>query len=165
MMPVAGAEPPSITAVAEANAMCDRDRDLLHMVCDAPSTNKKEMLSVELKHSASRVVKTGSRRRQHCTSCLLPASKMIVFPPTSDSCRLLTGLEALSLQGVPHSFHYTTEGVLKDREYMGLAGNALSGGCWGVTVLAALSTMNLELHALGKLSTTALSNMNLENVD
>lgn len=143
MKPVAGAVPPSITEVAERNAMCDRERDLLQMVCEAPSTDRKKMLSVELKHSAPRVVKTGGRRRQHCTSCLLPSSKMMVFPPTSDSTRFLTGLEALSLQGVPHSFHESTR-VLKDSEYMSLAGNAFSGGCWGLAVLAALSTMNLE---------------------
>ena len=123
--------------------MCDRERDLLRLVLDAPTTRKEPLKSVELKHSAARVVKLGQRRREDCTSCLLPASKMMVFPPVAGSTRYLTGLEALSVQGIPHSFHEATQ-VLKDREYMHLAGNAFNAGSWSLVVIAALATMDLS---------------------
>lgn len=136
-------EPQQFTDVAEANGMCDRERDLLRLVLDAPTTRKEPLKSVELKHSAPRVVKLGERRREDCTSCLLPASKMMVFPPVAGSTRYLTGLEALSVQGIPHSFHEATQ-VLKDREYMSLAGNAFNAGSWSLVVISALATMDLS---------------------
>ena len=136
-------EPQQFTDMAEANGMCDRERDLLRLVLDAPTTRKEPLKSVELKHSAPRVVKLGQRRREDCTSCLLPASKMMVFPPVAGSTRYLTGLEALSVQGIPNSFHEATQ-VLNDREYMSLAGNAFNAGSWSLVVIAALATMDLS---------------------
>ena len=59
------------------------------------------------------------------------------------TCRFLTGLEALSLQGVPTSFYTET---LVDADYMSLAGNAFSGPCCALFTLGALATLDLT-HA------------------
>ena len=54
--------------------------------------------------------------------------------------RLLTGLEALALQGVPLHFDSATGSVLSDTDYMGLAGNAFNGGCMAMMLIAALAS-------------------------
>ena len=57
--------------------------------------------------------------------------------------RYLTGLEALSLQGVHHSCHASTNGVMTDSEYMSLAGNAFNAASFALMMIACLSTMSL----------------------
>ena len=60
--------------------------------------------------------------------------------------RYLTGLEALALQGVPSSFHTTTN-IMTDAEYMSLAGNAFNAGSYALMLLSALATIQLSLQA------------------
>ena len=57
--------------------------------------------------------------------------------------RYLSGLEALSLQGVHPACHTTTNGIMTDSEYMSLAGNAFNAGSFVLMMIAGLSTMTL----------------------
>ena len=134
---------PNIKHAADACGMCDRERDLLSIVeagCHLSSA------ATEIKHSAPRVVLQAGAKKQisRGTSCLLPASKIVLWPPVVDKARLLTGLEALSLQGVPPEHHEGTGRVIGDADYMSLAGNAFNGGCFSIMMLAALATVDLS---------------------
>ena len=139
-------EPEVVSQAAQTNALCDRERDLFRLIVEAPTGRDSEMApAIEMKHSASRVVShKGQKRHKRCTSCLLPASKIMILPPMSRSPRFLTGLEALSLQGVPCEFHTATTNIMSDAEYMSLAGNAFNAGCCALVLLAALSTMRMS---------------------
>ena len=137
-------QPEALHEIASNNGMCEREKDLLHLVTTVPCAERDPLRSVELKHSAPRVVRTKNKRRKDCTSCLLPASKIVLFPPVSGCVRYMTGLEALSLQGIPHTFHEATMQELKDSEYMSLAGNAFNAGSYALVVLSALSSMTLR---------------------
>ena len=84
--PTATPEPEVVKATALSNSMCDRERDLMRMFLDVDVSNSK---TVELKHSAPRVIRDGTSRRRpdDCTSCLLPSSKIMVFPPVTETPR------------------------------------------------------------------------------
>ena len=100
---------------------------------------------MEMKHSVGRVIHHAKAKHRHhnCTSCILQSSKMLLFPPVVEMPRLLTGLEALSLQGTPLHFDSATGSVLTDSDYMSLAGNAFNGGCMAMMLIACLSSLRL----------------------
>ena len=139
-------EPDAVTSVAEWSCLGDRERDILRIVYEGPvPCGSAETPSMEMKHSVQRVVHhaLAKHRRQQCTSCLLPSSKILLWPPVVQMPRLLTGLEALALQGVPLHFDSATGSVLSDTDYMGLAGNAFNGGCMAMMLVAALASLKL----------------------
>ena len=84
--PTATPEPEVVKATALSNSMCDRERDLMRMFLDVDVSNSK---TVELEHSAPRVIRDGTSRRRpdDCTSCLLLSSKIMVFPPVTETPR------------------------------------------------------------------------------
>ena len=145
-LPAARAEPPAkVRRVSLSNSMCDREADLYDIVQECAQVDAQVNPTVELKHSAQRVVKrpkaSGSRARgrQHkgSTSCLLPASKLLVLEPHVQSPRFMTGAEALSLQGIPFCYS-TCDNAVPDSDLMSLAGNAFCGGCMAMMVLAGM---------------------------
>ena len=75
--------PDMLKNTACENAMCSREADLLRLYLEAPVHGSKPPHSaVELKHSAPRVVHhSNNAKREHCTSTLLPGSKIMLFPP------------------------------------------------------------------------------------
>ena len=75
--------PDMLKNTACENAMCSREADLLRLYLEAPvHGSKPPHPAVELKHSAPRVVHhSNNKKREHCTSTLLPGSKIMLFPP------------------------------------------------------------------------------------
>ena len=68
---------------------------------------------------------------------MLPSSRMMMMQ--RDNPRLLTGLEALRLQGFGVDILLAgAEAGFNDRFYMNLAGNAFNGGAFAASFLAAL---------------------------
>ena len=59
------------------------------MYIEAPITRNEEAPAIELKHSAPRVVRNKYRRGFSVTSCLLPSSKIMLYPPTTDVPRFV----------------------------------------------------------------------------
>ena len=111
------------------DVLCERENDLVHIVNAGVS---RSTTSTELKHSAERVVLHAGAKHRHgvdCTSCILPASKIVLWPPLVPKPRMLSGLEALSIQGIPATFHSThgTTAGMTDSDYMSLSGNAFNG--------------------------------------
>ena len=53
----AATEPPMVSQAAELNAMPDREKDLFRMYLEAPITRETAVPTIELKHSAPRVVR------------------------------------------------------------------------------------------------------------
>ena len=92
-----------VKSTAEDNGMCDRERDLMRMFMDV---DVAKSTSVELKHSAPRVIRDGSARRRPggCTSCLLPSSKIMLFPPLTEKPRFAQFVYHASPRGVVSSF-------------------------------------------------------------
>ena len=90
-MPSASAatEPPMVSQAAELNAMPDREKDLFRMYLEAPITRETAVPTIELKHSAPRVVRNKVGREFAFTSCLLPASKIMLYPPATDVPRFM----------------------------------------------------------------------------
>ena len=124
-----------------ATGLGRRERDLLHIVNEGV---KRSSPLIELKHSAERVVLHAAAKHKTSkasTSCLLLSSKILALPPAVPSARLLVGLEAFSLQGVPPCYHNMSGGLLSDNDYMSLAGNAFNGGCCGLVLLTAFATL------------------------
>ena len=86
-VPVPGMEPPLVTEAAQCTGLCDRERDLLRLFVEAPVQRESSTLApVELKHSAPRVIHS-RQKRTDSTSCLLPASKIMLFPPMTQRPR------------------------------------------------------------------------------
>ena len=149
-MPPAGAVPPDVAAVAAANSMCDREVDMWRMFQDAPACpDSGSTPSVELKHSASRVVplrpKSARRRQDGCTTCLLPSSRLLLRPPIVPVARYLSGLEALTLQGIPRSCVLSNT-VNSDKDLLSLAGNAFSGGAAAAVFIATLYSLDFSMQ-------------------
>ena len=124
--------------------LCDRESDLFHSLNAGAS---RSTTSTQMKHSTERVVMHAGAKHRHgvdCTSCILPSSKIVLWPPLVANCRMLSGLEALAIQGIPQSFHSThgTSANMRDCDYMSLAGNAFNGSCAGAMMIAALATMD-----------------------
>ena len=72
-----------------------------------------------------------------------------MFPPYVEVPRHMTGLEALSIQGIEKAnmLKYTgndKEYKTKDTLYMSLAGNAFSGGSYALMWLATLASVTLS---------------------
>ena len=131
----------SLEMAAIETGLGSRERDLLHIINEGV---RRSSPTTELKHSAERVVLHAAAKHKTSsasTSCLLPASNIAIWPPLVPRVRLLVGLEALAIQGVPPCYHNMTGGILSDNDYMSLAGNAFSGGCCGLVLLAALATL------------------------
>lgn len=145
-IPPSGALPPAhVSDAACHNSMTPREADLWHMCNQGPELPNGQP-TVELKHNALRVVslnehKSKSKRREGSTSCLLPTSKLLVRPPSVPRARFLLGLEALSIQGIDQHW-LATDRVASDAEYLNLAGNAFSGGCFAAVLLVGLSHIN-----------------------
>ena len=140
--------PETLANVARDDAMCDRERDLLRLILDGPAKpDPDEQLSIDLKHSAPRVVGlagfTKQTRRCGSTSCLLPTSKTMLIPPVVPQPRYLSGLEALGIQGVDAAF-CSTDAVLTDAEYLHLAGNAFFGACFAAALISAMSSVDVS---------------------
>ena len=138
-------QPAKVERVASFNSMCDREADLYAIVEQSACVDQSTP-TVELKHGAPRVVcrpaapkskgRARGRRYKGSTSCLLPASKMLLLEPHVPEPRYLTGAEALALQGIP--FCYTTNSDVEDADLIHVAGNAFSGGCAAMVFLAGL---------------------------
>ena len=92
--------------------------------------------SMELKHSVSRTLKINGKRRPEATSCLLPTSRMLLLQ-RRPMPRLMSGAEALALQGIPMADILGAEGM-NDSLFQSLAGNAFSGGCCAAVMLSTL---------------------------
>ena len=69
--------PDMVKNAATENAMCSREADLMRLYLEAPvHGSKSPHPAVELKHSAPREVHhSNSKKREHCTSTLLPGPK------------------------------------------------------------------------------------------
>ena len=149
--------PPHLEQIAHQNDMSSREADIMRIMFDQQSgavTSHGGQPCRELKHSAPRVVKTTNskarasrgRRRSGATSCLLPSSRLLVLPPYVEAPRLMTGLEALSIQGIER-IHLQMYGG-RDSLYMSLAGNAFSGGSYALMFLATLASVTLTAEVL-----------------
>ena len=82
-------EPEVVAQAAELNGMADREKDLFRIYLEAPIKREEEAPAVELKHSAPRVVRNKTARTSALTSCLLPSSKIMLYPPTTDVPRFM----------------------------------------------------------------------------
>ena len=94
-MPVASedTEPPELVAIAVENGMCPRERDLMRLDRDFPMADNavKGKKVVEFKHSAPRVFHHAGQKHgkpSNCASTILPASKIFLFLPVTQSPRL-----------------------------------------------------------------------------
>ena len=89
-------EPPELAAIAVENGMCPRERDLMRLYLDFPmADNAVKGKVVEFKHSAPRVIHhAGQKHRKpsDCASTILPASKIFLFPPVTQSPRLFADM-------------------------------------------------------------------------
>ena len=128
-------------AITTLNALTEREQDMLNMVCSMPVAMHQHA-SLELKHSASRVLKHGKTVR-HETTCLLPSSRMLLLQHQPQ--RLLTGLEALHMQGipVPAMLQASRADVADDKLFMSMAGNAFSSGPCAAVMIATLAAITL----------------------
>ena len=151
--------PPHLEQIAHQNDMSSREADIMRIMFDQQSgavTSRGGQPCRELKHSAPRVVKmlkkqskgqaSRGRRRSGATSCLLPASRLLLLPPYVEAPRFMTGLEALSIQGIERIHMQMYNG--KDSLYMSLAGNAFSGGSYALMFLATLASVTLTAEVL-----------------
>ena len=134
--------PTPIKTAARKNGMCERESDLLDIIVNGPAKpNAEEQPTVELKHSAPRVVGRQGVKKRHfsgATSCLLPTSRMMVMPPIVPEMRYLLGREALAIQGLDCGGGHG----LTDSELQHIAGNAFSGSCFAAMFLATLVHLN-----------------------
>ena len=143
-----------ILKISHDNGMCRREQDLYQLCIEAPQAMDTTVQpSLELKHSAPRVVRvrseTAKTRKRHpgATSCLLPSSKLLLMPPLVEEARFMTGAEALSLQGID-KFHCVSHSHVSDQTFMSLAGNAFSGGSYALVFIAAIASLKLSANLL-----------------
>ena len=135
-----------VLAVSERNSFPEREQDLLRICQEGPFVRDTVRCpTVELKHSAPRVLPHLSATHKHTslTSCLLPSSKIMIWPPAVKEARYLTGPEALAIQGIPPEYDEATGQVCNDSLYMSLAGNAFNGDCFALIFLAGLAVMKI----------------------
>ena len=144
----------AVSQVAAGNGMCPREADLFQLMVDGGTLDPSLRPAVELKHSAPRVIRPPTskpRRFRHekCTSCLLPASRLLVLPPHVPQARYLTGAEALAIQGVPLCYT-VSEPPANDSLLLNMAGNAFSGGCAAAVFIASLLATSFPESASGQ---------------
>ena len=141
--------PEEILMTSQRNAMSNRETDLYRILEGGPALpTGLKMPTLEFKHSALGVcslnaVKAKQKKRIGSTSCLLPASRLLLRPPLVPKPRFLLGLEALSIQEVDPCW-MATDPIMTDSESLNLAGNAFSGGCFGAMLLIGLSHLYLS---------------------
>ena len=139
--------PQDISDAVSLNIMTHREADMWKMCHEGPQLpSASSQPTVELKHNVLRVLSLKEhtakhRKRAGTTSCLLPTSKLLVRPPIVPQARFLLGLEALSIQGIDQHW-LATDRVMSDSEYLHLAGNAFSGGCFAAVLLVGLSHLD-----------------------
>ena len=132
----------AVRKVAAGTGMCPRESDLFQLMVDGKTLDPSLRPAVELKQSAPRVIrppisKARRFRYEKCTSCLLPASRLLVLPPHVLHARYLLGAEALAIQGVPLCYT-VSEPPANDGLLLNMAGNAFSGGCAAAVLIASL---------------------------
>ena len=136
--------PEDVEAIIERNALTERESD--HLVVNM-EVGLQGCLAVELKHSVERTLrKDGQQTTQNTTiPCVLPTLRLLKLGDSKNAPRLLSGLELLSIQGIPREYSLAfaesrPQGNLQtDKLCSDLAGNAFAGGCFAAVLRFALS--------------------------
>ena len=120
------------------NSLQPREIDILEIL----NSEGIKDVTVDLKHSASRSVggesSSGSR---DTTTCVLPSSRMLLLRNARP--RLLTGLEALRIQGMAIEPMLSPDCPVNDTVLMILAGNAFCAGPCAAVIISALASIRV----------------------
>ena len=139
--------PELVSNIAEFNGLSAREADMLTIFHQKNALFRRPV--VELKHSISRVELRETMAKQ-ISSCLLPGSRLLLVDQRPIP-RLLLGVEAMSIQGIPpeHTWPATigSSPILTDSDWMDMAGNSFAGGCLVAMLIAGLSMIEIDANA------------------
>ena len=135
-----------IENIIEHNGLTGREADIISMLDDVHMFDGKGDVTLDLKHSSSRTVRTACKQKQ-LTTCVLPTSRLLLCQ--KELPRMLTGVEGLALQGIGADISLNSN--MPDALMLSLAGNAFSAApCAAVLISAFISitlpSVPVELH-------------------
>ena len=132
------AEPQFAQDIIEHNGFAERKADIVPMLHDALTLNGKTDVTLDIKRSASRTMRSVCREKQ-ITTCLLPTSKLLLYQKALSRTR--TGVECLALQGIHHRF--SLDSNMPDSLLRSFAGNAFSAAPCAAVLIAAFIALPL----------------------
>ena len=135
-----------IENIIEHNGLTGREADIISMLDDVHMFDGKGDVTLDLKHSSSRTVKTACKQKQ-LTTCILPTSRLLLCQ--KELPRMLTGVEGLAPQGIGADISLNSN--MPDALMLSLAGNAFSAAPCAAVLISAFTSITLpsvpvELH-------------------
>ena len=131
-------DPQFVQDIIEHNGFTEREADIVAMLHDALTLNGKTDATLDIKHSASKTMRSVCREKQ-ITTCVLPTSKLLLYQKARPCT--MTGVEFLALQGIHHSFIFDSN--MPDPLLLSLAGNAFSAAPCAAVLIAAFIALPL----------------------
>ena len=136
-----------IQRIIEYNGLTDREADIICMMDDVHMFGGQGSdVTLDVKHSASRTVRTACRDKR-ITTFVLPTSKLLLCQ--KELPRMMSGVECLALQGI--SAEDSMHSDIPDATLLSLAGNAFSAAPCAAVLIPAFIAITLpptpiELH-------------------